>query len=301
MISIESLSALLTYLRYHDKCKIYYEPETGQPFHGYQYPLNELKIIDDNIVYLAEKNEYILLTETGKNRRLAIHEPGFIEEMTVHRFQSARKELTFPINEFTPFDIKAESINIDNAVEFNWALYEYMILISSLETFKLLNEMEFNENQKSEVMEDLTSGDDIYPCQKILKSPHINETNFKEKLLIRIRDLLMNDYYQDINGNVIGNKATGKKNMVGPISVCIEPFNEKSSISDSCKIYGRTVDLSFIANWYPFLNKKIDKEFLVSDFGLSVVKGALKQAGIIGHDSFVTNEAKIIRIIEHEF
>ena len=307
MIKKESLSTLFKYLSYHAKSQIYFEPETGQPFHGYHYPFASLKIISDDIVYLAEENDLILMSisnnknSANNNQKISIHEQDYTNELTIRRYQSPRKQLPFPITEYTPLSFNVEETNIKKAHEYNWSLYEFVVQVSSVETFNILNEMSLTDTQKNEIISDLNTSDNVNPCKKVIDSPHIQTDSFEDELISRIKLHLSKACYQDINGNYIGDHSKDNVIKVGPLSVSINATGDNSTILEACTLHGHNIDLSKIAKWYPFLNKKMDRDFLHSELGLSAVIGALKQAGIIGHDSYVTNEIEIIRILEHEF
>ena len=300
MITKDVLVQLLHYLQCHGFCKVYHDPVSGKPYFGLENRYRDLQIIDGDVIYHAEHGDYILVENATKSAtkptRVLIQDNSYISSLSISDYRSPRNQLPIQINEFTPLIQNPRERLEQDENDYNWSLFEYICQYATLFSISILNNMSLDENVKKSIQHDLASSDDIHPTQKIIEALDDDSERFEQNIIAMLKEHLSQNNFKDNNDNVIGNNEI-KPQKVGPIAITITPTKDESSIVDACKVIGRDICLSHLSEWFTFLNKPIEKELLLSGFGLTIVTGALKQVGIVGNDTFITNEPEIIGIL----
>lgn len=301
MIDKADLIALLNFLKYHNLCQAYYDKNNGLIHIGYQLKLDVLRIKARDVVYHVEKDDVILLDNSHGLERISIKEPHNLSQYSVHRYQSPMKNLPFPLKSITPFDKSLSGIDYKTDSECNWTLFELMQQLATSSLIHVIEKHTPNGIVTDDLKATLSSSDQVHPCIKANELITEQNEQFKNDVVRHIQRELDTKLYEDSNGNRLGNELCKVAEIVGPMAVTIEPTKPIQTIGTACKIYGRDINLQKLSEWFSYLAKDIQKDVLESEFGVSLVYGALKQAGLYGENTFVTNNKSSIRILKSEF
>ncbi|APE04039.1 hypothetical protein BM526_18900 (plasmid) [Alteromonas mediterranea] len=301
MITKNEFIRLIDFLKYHNKCNTYYDNNTGLIHLGYQTKVPSLQIVDEKVVYHVDHGDIVMLDNSHGLERISVRHPTRVNVFSIHRYQSPRKSLPFPVDEYTPFDESLQGIDYRFNLECNWSLFEMVQQLATTSLLKILDDEIRCEQQKEKIKIALSSSDILHPC---IKTSNLLEHTFptlKSKIISEISQNLNYNRYIDSNGNIIGASTDCNEHFIGPIAVLVETDNEQTSIAESCQILGRDISLLNLSHWFTYLSKSIPSSLIASEFGLGIVYGALKQAGLHGEHCYVTNNPNAISVLKSEF
>lgn len=301
MITKNEFIRLIDFLKYHNKCNTYYDNNTGLIHLGYQIKIANLRVVDETVIYHADYGDIVMLDNSHGLERISVRHPSRANIFSIHRYQSPRKSLPFPIDEYTPFDESLQGIDYRYNLECNWSLFEFVNQLATTSMLKILENKSLSKRQLEKIKEALSTSDILHPCIKTINLLEDSFPYLKSEIVKEISENLKNNSYIDSNGNVLGSTKNSEGTFVGPMAIVVESDHPNTSLAESCLILGRDINLVDLSNWFNYLTKRTPCSVIMSEFGLGIVYGALKQVGLNGECCYVTNDPTAISILKSEF
>ncbi len=313
-VSLSCFSRMFEFLQMHGVCNIFLDRCDGKYYVGFKNMSVNFIIVRPGAMSITVQNkEYVLVSfsSNGIGDVKVLLESG-LERYRIVKYRGNEKQLPFKLQPDILMETDITKFFDNNCLTgYSTALYEDLARVTTLSAFKLIEHHESFKLPDDKVKSALANSDELHPARKIaeLLSRYYGNV-IRNRYEILLKDLVQYHYSNspviDILSSTLPDKKRSMKQheFIGPPLVYVDKNKLTAplvSLNGISSIYGVSIDLHKFGKWFDWLAKEfLPMNVFLSSTGLDMVKGAFKQAGIIGTSAIVTsNEGYKILITEN--